>query len=84
MRSNNIYMRHNLSYTDQNIDIRQCLRLYCDSVNACIFKYFLFLLLRFMGKKPSAQRKSSAIAVSFVVVVVVIVSKQKLSMVPCR
>ena len=84
MRSKNIHMRHSLSYTDQNIDMRQCLRLYCDSVNACIFKYFLFLLLRFMGKKPSAQRKSSAIAVSFVVVVVVIVSKRKLSMVSFR
>ena len=42
-----------LSYTNQNIDTRQRRRSYCDAVNACIFKYILFSLLQFMGRKPA-------------------------------
>ena len=44
-----ICIGHNLSYTDQNIDMSLCLRSYCDAVNAYIFKYFLFLVIKIHG-----------------------------------
>ena len=53
MMLKNICIRHNLSNTDQNINMRLCLRSYCDAINVCIFKYFLFSLSRFMGRKPA-------------------------------